>query len=564
MSGLVPAPTTAVPGEGAPFRARGELHVAVDPALRAAARTWATWTEAVFDVDVVAHPEEVPGTRLLLTLGADTPPGGYELTVDAERVQARCHDLAGAHAVVQTLRQLAGSAAFRVAPTGRDRAPLKLPAVRVVDAPRSQWRGLLIDVARHFLPKAALLRLVDLAAMHRLNVLHLHLTDDQGWRMEVHHFPELTRVGAWRTESTVGDRRSGHPDGRPHGGYYTQDDLREVVAHARAQGITVVPEIDVPGHVQAAVAAYPELGVTKRPVPVWTTWGISEEVLDPSPQTLDFFRTVLDEVVDVFGSPWIGLGGDEVPTRPWRASPHIVAQARELGLSDVAELHGWFLARLCDHVRGHGRRAVVWDEALGPQLPTDAVVLSWRGWTRGLQAMAAGHDVVMAPEQVLYLDHRAGAGPEEPVPVGFVRTVEDVYAFELVPTGAEDELAVGTATAAPGRLLGAQAQVWTEHLDDPRTVDRALFPRLAAFAEAVWSPPADRAPGSPAAEDFLERLGSHHLPRLAAAGVEYRPLAGPLPWQQRPGVPGHHRDLSAELAAAGFAGAGGLVEEPGQ
>jgi hexosaminidase len=536
--------------------------LAAAPALAPAARAWRRAAEAAFGIDVVPGGPAA-GADIVFALDAGLPPGGYRLRVGAGQgplVEAACADLAGAHAAAQGLRQLAGPAAYRRA--AAPGALLRLPACEVEDAPRLAWRGVLLDVARHFLPKAAVLRFVDLAAAHHLNVLQLHLTDDQGWRLHVDAYPRLGEVGSWRTESTVGTWRTGRGDGRPHGGSYSRADLREIVAYARERGVTVVPEIDVPGHVQAVLSAYPELAARPGEHAVRTTWGISEDVLDPSPAAVEFFARVLDQVCEDFDAPFVAIGGDEVPTTAWRERPDVVARAAGLGLvgpdgaGDVARLHGWFLARLAEHLRSRGRRAVVWDEAFGPDLPRDVVVTAWRGTAVARTARAAGHDVVLAPEQHLYLDHRQGDGPDEPVPVGFLRTLADVYAFEPV---VEPELGDGVA---PGRLLGAQAQLWTEHLDSARRVDYAAFPRLAAFAEVAWTLglPAERAPGSAASRAFVERLRTAHLPRLDAAGVEYRPLAGPHPWQTRPGVPGHPRDLAAELAIAGDVGLGGWVE----
>jgi hexosaminidase len=587
--------STQAPG-GSVVLQDGALVVA-DPALRPAARWWRRVTEEAFGIDLVPSTGRAADADVVFARAAGLPAGGYRIKVSAAAVRIKAADLAGAHAAAQTLRQLAGPAAYRSAPAAYRRAggagALELPVVRIEDHPRFEWRGVLLDVARHFLPKHDVLRFIDLAAAHRLNVLQLHLTDDQGWRVEINRYPELTRTGAWRRESTVGTWRTGARDGRPHGGFYTQDDLREIVAYARDRGITVVPEIDVPGHVEAAVAAYPELGTLKDRRGVRTTWGISEDVLDPSEGSLAFFRHVLDEVLDVFDTPWIGLGGDEVPTTLWRKSPHIVERARALGLfrpdpstgsgrravPDVAQLHGWFVAQLAQHVSDAGRRAVVWDEAMSPMLPLDVIVTSWRGYAQGAAALAAGHDVVMAPEQAVYLDHRAGEHPFEPIPVGFLRTTEDVYAFEPLPPAARAEVERlsaddrastpaapdrrSTSAPPPGRLLGAQAQVWTEHLDNARRVDYATFPRLAAFAEVAWSPRADREPGTPASKEFLDRLERHHLPRLDAYGVEYRPLAGPHPWQTRPGVEGYPRDLAAETAVGGWAGLGGWREDGG-
>jgi hexosaminidase len=537
----------------------------VHPALRAAGRWWRRVTEEAFGIDLEFDVGPgADGAQIAIDLDATLPDGGYALAIGAGVVRARAADARGAHSAVQTLRQLAGPAAFRRGATGTRQ--VRLPGLDLQDAPAHSWRGVLLDVARHFLPKADVLRFIDLAAAHHLDVVQLHLTDDQGWRFTSHRHPLLTTIGSWRRESTVGTWRTGTGDGRPHGGAYSQDDLREIVAFARERGVTVVPEIDVPGHVQAALAAYPHLAARGGGHEVRTTWGISDDVLDPCEESLDFFRDVLDEVCDVFDAPFVALGGDEVPTTSWQARPDVVARAAALGLrtadgtGDVARLHGWFVARLADHLRAHGRRAVVWDEAFGRDLPRDAVVVCWRGHEVAAAALAAGHDVVMAPEQVVYLDHRAGDGPDEPIPVGFLRTVADVHAFEPLPAafrsahpGLED---------APGRVLGGQAQVWTEHLDSARRVDYATFPRLAAFAEAVWGTAradADVRPGPQPAE-FLDRLREHHLPRLDAYGVEYRPPAGPHPWQTRPGVAGHPRDLDAERAAGGWAGMGGWVE----
>ncbi|MFD6141618.1 beta-N-acetylhexosaminidase, partial [Promicromonospora sp. NPDC060271] len=431
--GLVPEPaSTQVPG-GSVLLADG-AGIGADPVLRPAARWWRRVTEEAFGLDLV--PAATDRSSVVFALARGLAAGGYSIDVrPTGLVRVEAADLAGAHAAAQTLRQLAGPDAYRRGGTG----PLELPVVRIADHPRFEWRGVLLDVARHFLPKHDVLRFIDLAAAHRLNVLQLHLTDDQGWRVQIHRYPELTRTGAWRRESTVGTWRTGAKDGRPHGGFYTQDDLREMVHYARDRGVTVVPEIDVPGHVEAAVAAYPELGTRKDRSAVRTTWGISQDVLDPSEGSLAFFRHVLDEVLDVFDAPWIGLGGDEVPPTLWRESPRIVERAGALGLvgkdgtPDVAQLHGWFVARLAEHVSDAGRRAVVWDEAMSPMLPRDVIVTSWRGYAQGAAALDAGYDVVMAPEQAVYLDHRAGEHPAEPIPVGFLRTLEDVLAFDPLP-----------------------------------------------------------------------------------------------------------------------------------
>lgn len=445
---------------------------------------------------------------------------------DDARVVLTAATPTGACHGVRTLQQLAGLAAFRATPLRE--AEVTLPEVVVEDEPQFEFRGVLLDVARHFMPKDQVMRFIDHASMHKLNVLHLHLSDDQGWRVEIKAYPRLTEIGSWRTESQVGSSRSPLFDGQPHGGFYTQEDLREIVAFARTRGVTVIPEIDVPGHSQAAMAAYPELSAGTAELPVWTRWGLNPHSLDTSEEVIEFFSRVLDEVMEIFDSPVICIGGDEVDMYEWRTNARIVAQAQELGLESVDDLLAWFSGRLADHARARGRRVSVWDEVGGASVARDVIVNSWRGIRSGIDALRDGHDVVVCTEHELYLDHRASPGLQEPAPVGTVHTIEEVYAFEPVT----EAVAEAAAEEGAGRVLGAQAQVWREQLATSRQTDFAAYPRLAAFAEAVWSPGAGRDWA-----DFSRRLPTH-LARLDALGIEYRPMDGPRPWQQRPKVPG--------------------------
>ncbi|MCZ7459997.1 beta-N-acetylhexosaminidase [Streptomyces sp. WMMC940] len=466
-------------------------------------------------------------------------PEAYRFTADGLVVAIDGASEAGVFWGAQTFRQLLGPDAFRRAPvTGR--REWEVPAVTIHDAPRFRWRGLMLDVARHFRPKEDVLRMLDLLAAHKLNTFHFHLTDDQGWRIEIRRRPRLTGVGAWRSRTKWGHRASALWDETPHGGYYSQDDIREIVAYAAERHITVVPEIDVPGHSQAAVAAYPELGntdvVDTTALSVWDSWGVSPNVLAPTETTLRFYEGVFEEVLELFPasvSPFVHIGGDECPRDQWQASPAARARMAELGLAGEDELQSWFVRHFDRWLADRGRRLVGWDEILEGGtaergLTPGAVVSSWRGYAGGIAAAHAGHDVVMCPEQQVYLDHRQAAGEDEPMPIGYVRTLEDVFRFEPVPP----ELAGTPGTA---RVLGAQANVWTEVMQDRSRVDYQVFPRLAAFAEVVWSDlpvPADR--------DFadFERRMSVHYARLDALGVDYRPPGGPLPWQTRPGVLG--------------------------
>ncbi|HEY0474223.1 MAG TPA: beta-N-acetylhexosaminidase [Kribbella sp.] len=407
----------------------------------------------------------------------------------------------------QTYRQLLDSAS----PV---EGGIAVPAVRIADAPRFGWRGMMLDVARHFMPKEFVLRVIDVLALHRLNVLHLHLTDDQGWRVQIDAYPKLTEIGAWRPESMVGkmthDQTDFEYDGTRHGGFYTKDDLREIVAYAAERGITVVPEIDLPGHMQAAIAAYPELGNYPDTNPgVRKIWGISEDVLNVSDETVDFVRTVLREVLEIFPGPYIHLGGDECPAVQWRDSTAAKTRQDDLGLTEASQLQGWFTAQVAAVLAENGRRLVGWDEMVETDCPKDAVIMAWRGPDRGEIAAKAGHDVVMAPSQSVYFDYYQGDPDKEPLAIGNFTPLEKVYDFEVVPPGLTDE--------EEARIIGTQCQVWTEYMEGPEQVGYMLLPRLSAFAERAW--------GSPRTsyEDFLTRLRPH-LTRIEALGLNYRPL----------------------------------------
>ncbi|KJK48271.1 beta-N-acetylhexosaminidase [Streptomyces sp. NRRL F-4428] len=465
-------------------------------------------------------------------VAGDSGPESYRIGIGEGGAELTGATAAGLFWGAQTLRQLLGPDAYRKAPLpGRT---WSLPYADVVDGPRFGWRGMMLDVARHFTPKDGVLRYIDLLAAHKLNVLHLHLTDDQGWRIEIRRHPRLTEVGAWRARSRRGHRASPLWDDTPHGGFYTQDDIREIVAYAAERHVRIVPEIDVPGHSQAAIAAYPELGntdvVDTAALGVWDDWGICENVLAPTDAVLRFYEGVFEELLELFPadvSPFVHVGGDECPKTQWKASPVAQRRIRELGVEGEDGLQSWFIRHFDGWLAERGRRLIGWDEILEGGLAPGAAVSSWRGRAGGIAAAEAGHDVVMCPEQQVYLDHRQAGGPDEPMPIGYVRTLEDVYRFEPVPPTLTPQ--------AAAHVLGAQANMWTEVTQDQGRVDYQVFPRLAAFAEAVWS--WQPAPGERDFAWFEERMAAHY-PRLDALGVGYRPPGGPLPWQRRPGVRG--------------------------
>ena len=460
-----------------------------------------------------------------LELDESFAPEAYRLEVTPSQVRVTGGDAAGVFYGLQTLRQLLPPALFRSSRTTS--GPWEVPAGIVTDAPRFGWRGCLLDVARHFLPVADVRRFIDLLAMHKLNVLHLHLTDDQGWRIEVPGWPRLTTVGAIRRESMVGARRHERYDGRPHGGYYSADDLREIVAYAADRHVRVVPEVDLPGHVGAVLAAYPSLGAATEEREVRTAWGISPHVLAVSDEALGFCRDVLDAVCDIFPDRYVHIGGDECPPDEWVASPQARQRAERLELSDVDQLRGWFASQLAEHLAIRGRTAVCWDEVVSAGAPPGATIAAWRGPDETAAAARAGLDVVAMPNRNVYLDYHQSSGADEPIPVGSLLTLAGAYDLQPVPPGlTADEAA---------RIIGVQAAIWTEHMDSARAIDYMAFPRLCAVAEVAWS-----GPGLGFA-DFAGRLRVHQA-RLLAAGVEFRPERGPLPWQTRPDARGWVRD----------------------
>ncbi|SHK85103.1 hexosaminidase [Streptomyces yunnanensis] len=537
-TGLIPAPLSRDLGDAGArprtVRLGAQTALAAAPGTENTARWLRSTLGAAFALPLPPGPADAPDT-VALALDPALPEEGYRLDADARwGVRVTGGGPAGVFWGAQTLRQLLGPTAFRSAPLDPGYTP-GLPEQTVEDAPRFRWRGLMLDVARHFLPKDGVLRYLDLMAAHKLNVLHFHLTDDQGWRLEIRRYPKLTGIGAWRERSKLGHRDSPLWDPRPHGGHYTQDDIREIVAYAAARQITVVPEIDIPGHSQAAIAAYPELGNTDvidtTSLKVWDTWGVNPNVLAPTDTTLRFYEHVLEEVLELFPSSFVHLGGDECPKDQWRASPAAQARIAALSLDGEDGLQSWFIRHFDRWLTARGRRLIGWDEILEGGLAEGAAVSSWRGYAGGVAAAKAGHDVVMCPEQQVYLDHRQHISADEPVPIGYLRTLEDVYRFEPVPPELTGEQAA--------RILGTQANAWSEAMDSRQRLDYQVFPRLAAFAEVAWS----RLP-APAARDYPEftRRMADHYARLDALGVDYRPPGGPLPWQQRPGILGRPFD----------------------
>lgn len=450
---------------------------------------------------------------LQISTDESLPAEAYRLSVDDTGINIAASTDRGVNWAIQTLRQLLPPAVLRPASSG---AVLELPLVSIEDEPRFSWRGMMLDVGRHFQPLHDLFGLVDLLALHKYNVLHLHLTDDQGWRFESLRHPRLTQLGSWRSETEK--HYDEHGDGTPHGGYYTQDQLRSLVDYAGQRGITVMPEIDLPGHALALLSAYPELGIDpERRFRPATRFGISDNVLQLRDATMAFVFDVYDELLAIFPSRYIHVGGDETPRTDWLASWEAHALAAERGLADVNLLQRWFTEQLRDFLAARGRQLVGWDEICDEGPLDGAIAMAWRGPEYGVAAAAAGLDVVMAPLTHAYFDYYPSDAVEERYAIGGLTTTERAYAFDP-----ED----GVPAAARPRVLGTQCQVWTEYAPDIRRVEYLLFPRACAHSEVAWSTPEGRTWA-----EFEPRLEAH-LQRLDALGVNYRPESGPHPWQQ--------------------------------
>ena len=475
--------------------------------------------------------DELPPIRLVVdeTLGADATAAGrigdeaFRVTVSASGVEVRGASPVGVFRGVTTLRQLRDPEA----------ATALTPAGIWEGAPAYSWRGTMLDVARHFRSVDDVRRLIDILADHHLNVLHLHLTDDQGWRFEVPGFPRLTEVGARREATQLGHGPLSTVEVGVHEGFYTTVDLRDLVTYARDRFVTLVPEVELPGHIQAGLAAYPELGNVDVGDPILSAWerfGVNPRTLAPTDEALTFGRAAIDALCDVFDSEWIGIGGDEVPVTEWAESAAAAERMRELGLDSPHDVQPWFTEHFVAHVRARGRTALAWDEVLEGDVPDGVRILAWRGPAAMREALRLGIEVVACPDLEVYLDYPQSESEEEPIRVGPPLTIERAYSLR-VEDGA----------------VGGQANVWSEHLPTRDRVDFAMFPRLSAIAERLW----EGGEARPYA-DFGRRLPMH-LRRLAAAGVRYRPLDGPEPAQRRPGVPGKPLTIAArEQIVAGL------------
>ena len=467
------------------------------------------------EVRLAATPEKgIANILLTVQDDASKEEGSYALRVNADRAEITANTSKGIFYGIQTIRQLIDM------PGALENVPYaSIPAVNIEDAPRFGYRGMHLDVARHFQPVTFIKKYIDLLAMHKMNTFHWHLTEDQGWRIEIKKYPRLTEVGAWRNGTVVGKLPWTENDNERYGGFYTQEEIREIVAYAQARHITVIPEIELPGHSSAAIASYPELScfpeeptTPKRGVladksralqeagqakVVYEEWGVTDDVYCAGKEsTFEFITGVLDEVVELFPSAYIHIGGDECPKGNWKRCGQCQKRIREEGLADEHELQSYFIQRVEKYLNSKGKQIIGWDEILEGGLAPHATVMYWRSWLGDkevLEAAAQGHGVIMTPSSHMYFDHYQADPEGEPEAICCLSTVENVYSYEPVPQGMDP----GSAKY----ILGAQANVWTEYMKEADKIEYMVLPRMAALAEVLWTPGSKRD-----YPDFVKRM----------------------------------------------------------
>ncbi|MDG5798891.1 beta-N-acetylhexosaminidase [Marinilabiliaceae bacterium ANBcel2] len=446
--------------------------------------------------------------RLVIDQSISGEPGVYEFESTPRRVTITAPDAAGLFYGAQTLRQLLPVQIEQL--TVQTDVEWKVPAVEIYDEPSFQYRGLHLDVARHFFPVSFIKKYIDLLAFHKMNKFHWHLTEDQGWRVEIDKYPLLTEISSQRSETLIGHGgiEPFEYDGEPYGGYYTKEEMKEVVEYAKKRHITVIPEIEMPGHTLAVLAAYPELGCTGGPYEVATRWGIFDDIFCAGNEDVfTFLENVLLEVMEIFPSEYIHIGGDEAPKTRWEECSKCQARIEEEGLKDEYELQSYFIQRMEKFLNSHGRQIIGWDEILEGGLAPGATVMSWRGEDGGIESAQMGHDVIMTPNSHLYFDHYQNDPDEEPMAICCFSDLENVYSYHPVPDVLNEEEAK--------HILGAQANLWTEYMKTSEHVEYMAYPRAVALSEVVWTNQELRD-----YDDFLRRLDVHY-DRLDKLNVNY-------------------------------------------
>ena len=508
---VVPQPASLQRTEGS-FRIDRNVPVYVDIADSAILRTVGFLNErlqkaAGFSLKVISNDDPLHhrDEGAILVLDAGLMKEAYNLDVTPKGIVIEYGSGAGVFYAIQTLFQLLPEAIF--ADSVQRGVRWEVPCCSIEDSPRFPYRGMHLDCCLHFFDIPFLKRYIDLMALHKVNRFHWHLTEDQGWRIEIKKYPLLTEKGQWRKETVVGSLYSGIYDGKPHGGFYTQEEARDLIKYAAERYVTIIPEIEIPGHSLAAISCYPELSCgLEDHYETATRWGIFKQVYCPKEETFKFLEDVFDEIIELFPSELIHIGGDECPKASWKKCPHCQALIRKLGLKDEYELQSWFIQRMEKYINAKGRQIIGWDEILEGGLAPNAKVMSWLGEEGGIKAAQQHHEVVMSPYPKYYLDYWQGDPDSEPLAMGGPTLLRTMYEYEPVPA---------VLTPEERRyIIGVEGCVWTEYMPTPARVEYMAWPRMCAIAEAGWT----RAPKD--WEGFTSRLETH-LGRLDRLGVGY-------------------------------------------
>jgi hexosaminidase len=504
---IIPKPQHMDVGNGS-FELKSDIGFAAPPEFDVASDFL---KELLLKVKGVGLTKVSEATAEIVIVATDSLPSeGYELVVSDKKIILKARDASGAFYGIQSLRQLLPTAIERT--DSKLNQPVKIPVVTIKDFPRFGYRGMHLDVARHFFPKEFIKDYISYLAMLKMNYFHWHLTDDQGWRIEIKKYPKLMSEAAYRQETLIGHYNDSPQqfDGQRYGGFYTQEDIREIVEFAANHKVTIIPEIEMPGHAQAAISAYPELGCTAKQVPVATKWGVFEDVFCPKEQTFEFLEDVLAEVIELFPGDYIHIGGDEAPKTHWKTCSACQQKIIDEGLKDEHELQSYFIKRIEAFVNSKGKKIIGWDEILEGGLAPNATVMSWRGIQGGIEAAKAKHAVIMTPTSYAYFDYYQSEDSAEPLAIGGYLPLRKVYGFNPVP----DELDKDEAKF----ILGAQGNVWTEYMETEQQVEYMIFPRILAMSELTWNGPAENMQND--YPDFVNRV-EHFYKRLDKLEVKY-------------------------------------------
>lgn len=503
---LIPKPQSIAMGKGA-FSINKNTQIAVSAnhkETRAVAEQLALKLKTINNKPVELISTNSGNNKIVFLQNNKIAKEGYELRVSNKNITIEASNPIGHFYGLQTLLQLLPSEIYGSAI--HPDLKLTIPVCTIKDEPRFAYRGVMLDLGRYFFPVEFLKKMVDVMAIHKMNTFHIHLTEDQGWRIEIKKYPKLTEIGSLRKESMLGHYRDQKYDGKPYGGFYSQVQMRDLVAYAQKKYITIVPEIEMPGHALAALASYPELGCTGERFEVGTKWGVEPRVFCPTEKTFSFLEDVLSEVIDIFPSQYIHIGGDECPKESWKKSDFCQNLMKQEGLKDEHELQSYFIRRIDKFVSSKGRKIIGWDEILEGGLSPNATVMSWRGVEGGIAAAKQKHDVIMSPNSYMYLDYYQANPTTEPLAIGGLLPIEKTYSFEpMSPELTSDEAKY---------IKGVQANLWTEYISTPEYAEYMLFPRAIATAEIGWS---DKTKDF---ADFGKRLVKH-FERLDYMSVNY-------------------------------------------